>query len=151
MGDSQRVEPEPSPGTFDPDLDVPRRRSSRRSDESLEPYQRLVANPFLAVLCWLVAFGFFRTALRRHSLIVFLAGLGLSFVAVLLFQFHCLDCGATGWLLGHRRHACSPVVARWQSRALRRFRGPRVKTQIVAWFVLVASAFVLGVAFGSRQ
>jgi hypothetical protein len=145
------VESAPSPSTFDQDLDISRRPPSGGSGESLDNYQRLLANPFLAVLCWLIMFGLFRAGLRIQSFTLFLAGVGLLFGALLLFQFHCLDCGSTGWLLGYRRHACPAVLARWQSRQVRRFRGPGVKTQIVAWLVLVASALVLGMALWTRR
>jgi hypothetical protein len=127
--------------TFDPDLDVQPRRHAR---EPLEPYQRLVANPFLAVLAWIFIAALVDAAVRSQNLPLFLTAIGLLFVAFFLLQFHCLDCGATGWVLRYRKHACPPVVARWQSRTVRRFHGPSMKSQLVGWFIVIPSAVVLG-------
>jgi hypothetical protein len=137
-------------GTFDPDLDL----EHRRPDAAIEPivqYQRLVANPFLAALGWLAAFGLIREALRRTNLPLFFTSIALFFLSFLLLQFHCLDCGATRWLPGYQRHACPAVVARQANAARRRFRGPRLRTQLVLWFVLVAVVFVLGMLVIARR
>ena len=131
--------------TFDPDLDLQPRPEAPAPVESLERCQRLVANPFLAVVTWLLLTGLIREAVLIHSLPLFLTAIGLWFVALFLVQFHCLDCGKTGWLLDYRRHACPAVVERWQSRTVRRFRGPSVKAQLVGWFICVPVALVLGV------
>ena len=82
---------------------------------------------------------------EHQNLTMLLVGLALTFVPFLLLQFHCLDCGATGWLFRRARHACPAVVMRCENRVVRRFRGPGVKTQLIAWFILIASVFVLGV------
>ena len=63
-------------------------------------------------------------------------------LALLLIQFHCLDCGATGWLFRYQQHACPRVVARWQNQVVRRFHGPRLRIQLIAWFIVTAAAFV---------
>ena len=55
---------EPGRSTFDPDLDLQAPRPIVDSIEPVEERQRLVANPFLAVLAWLVAFG---VAQRVHE------------------------------------------------------------------------------------
>jgi hypothetical protein len=137
------VESETDRGTFDPELDLLPIRPTRRSREPLEPYQRLIANPFLAVLSCVVVFAVVRFALERRDLTGFLFGISLLFLSFLLVQFHCLDCGKTGWLLRYRHHACPAVVARWQNQIMPRIHGPRVKIQVVVWLLLLASAFVL--------
>jgi hypothetical protein len=137
---------------FDRDLDLQPRRSTPDAREPVDLYQRLVANPFLAVLCWLAAFGLLRESLLRPNLALFTTGTILLFVAFFLVQFHCLDCGATGWVLRSRAHACPAAVARQQSRLIRRIHGPGLKIQLAGWFILLMAAIVLGVVvLGSRR
>ena len=105
---------DPGQGTFDRDVDSQPGRPPRVPFESVPEYQRLVANPFLAVLAWLVDVSLMRAAMKSRSSTLFLIGLSLLFVAFFFLQFHCLDCGATGWLFRYRSHACPAVVARYQ-------------------------------------
>jgi hypothetical protein len=146
------VQREPWPSTYDRELDGHPRESSQGSREqplmqspreSFETYQRFIANPLLAVLAVVLAFLLVRTGVQTRHLTWFLTGIGLLTLVVPLLQFHCLDCGATGWLLRHRRHACPAVVARWERRQLPRFVGPRVKAQLLAWLYLLVAAFLL--------
>jgi hypothetical protein len=136
---------------FDHDLDAePRRRIPMREDPPYE-YQRLLVNPLLTVLVWIAILALLRTVVPRQNM----AGLAVDIVvlalALLLIQFHCLDCGATGWLVRYQKHACPGVVARWQNRVVRRFHGPMLRIQLVAWLILTLATLVLGlVAFGSR-
>jgi len=140
---------EPAPATSDPDLDMQQEQPA--PVEPVDEYQRLVANPFLTVLGWLVMFGVMRESLRRHNLWLFIISVALLVGSCLFLQFHCLDCGATGWLMGYRRHACPAVVARRSSQAQRRFRGPGLPTQLLAWFILLTAACGLGlIALQSR-
>jgi hypothetical protein len=142
---------DPFPGNFDRDVDSNPGRPPRRPVESLLEHQRIVVNPFLAVLGWVAVFGIIRRSIQIKSMPLFLAGDGLLLAACLLLQFHCLDCGATGWLLRYKKHACSAVVMRAQNLVTRRFRAPGVKAQLVAWCVFTGSALVVGVvAFLSR-
>ncbi len=135
---------EPRRGTFDPDLDLRPGRERSALIGPVEDYQRLVANPLLGVLFWIVAFVLSRESMRRHNLALFVWALLFVLVGIVFLQFHCLDCGKTGWLLRSRVHACSAVVARRQSRLVRRFRAPGLKVQLVAWFFLMIAALVLG-------
>jgi hypothetical protein len=135
---------DPGRTTFDPDLDFQPQRPLRDSIEPVDRCQRLVANPFLAVLAWLVAFGLLSESLRRQNLAVFMTAVALWFVAFFFLQFHCLDCGATGWLLRSWAHVCPAVVARRQNPLVRRFRGPGLRLQLVAWFMFLMAAFLLG-------
>ena len=134
----------PGPDVFDPDLDPHPQRSGGPRSDSIAPYQRLIVNPFLAVLLFVIVLAIVRTALRTRALGLFQLGVGLVLVDLFLVQYHCLDCGATGWLLRYRRHACPTVLTRWQRGEQRRFRGPSVRIQLVGWLVLLGSAFVMG-------
>jgi hypothetical protein len=138
---------DPGQGTFDRDVDSQPGRPPRVPIESLPEYQRIVVNPFLGVLTWLVMFALIRAGVRSQSSTLFLIGLSLLFVAFVFLQFHCLDCGATGWLFRYRRHACPSVVARYQNREVGRFRVPNVKIQMTIWFYLLAGALFLLVLF----
>jgi hypothetical protein len=104
-----------------------------------------VANPFLAVLAWVVAFGLLSESVRIPNLAGFMTAVTLLFVAFFLLQFHCLDCGATGWLLRSWAHACPAVVARSQSQRVSPFRRPGLGPQLFAWFIVITAAFILGV------
>jgi hypothetical protein len=138
--------------TFDPDLDVRPPRPLRDSIAPIDGYQRLVANPFLAVLGWLVAFGVLIESVKREKLALFMTAIILFFVGFFFLQFHCLDCGATGLLLKSSSHACPAVVERRQRQRARRFRGPGVKLQLVAWFIFLMTAFILAlVMHGERR
>jgi hypothetical protein len=136
------VEPRPTQSRYDPDLDNPSRRLSQTSIESIEDHQRLLVNPFLVVLGWVIVVALIRMALRIHSLHLFVTGIILLLVPALLFQYHCLDCGKTGWLFRYRRHACPAVTARAQTGVVRRFRGLSVTIQIIVWGQILAVAWV---------
>ncbi len=92
---------------------------------------------------WLVAFAIIRAAFVRLNFRLFQVGTILLLLGFLLLQYHCLDCGATGWVLLHRRHACPADVVRWRNRRPRRWRVPSVGTQIVVWCYLIAMALLL--------
>jgi hypothetical protein len=137
------VEPRPSESLFDPDLDPPPQRLSQLSSESIEDHLRLIVNPFLAVLGWVIVLVIIRMALQIRSPVWFLTGLGLSVVPPFFFQYHCLDCGATGWLQSCWRHRCPAVTNRAQNGIVRRFRGLSVKNQVVAWINIVLAVFLM--------
>ena len=85
-------------------------------------YQRLVANPFLAVF-WLIVL--VRASHARpwpsRSLLAS-SGSPLAACSALgyLLQYHCLDCGPTGLLFRWRSHACPTRLARQQTGRARR-------------------------------
>ena len=142
---------EPGRSTFDRELDLQPRRPRTAPLEPIGDCQRLVANPLLGVLFWIVAFMMLRASLRRHDLTLFVWALLFVLVGIAFMQYHCLDCGKTGWLLRFRIHACPAVIARRESQWMRRFRGPGLKVQLVVWFILMMAALVLGlVALESR-
>ena len=138
-------------GTFDRELDLQPRRPRPAPIEPIADCQRLVANPLLGVLFWIVAFMMLRESVRRHDLTLFVWTLLFVLVGIIFLQFHCLDCGKTGWLLRSRLHSCPAVIARRESKWMRRFRGPGLKVQLVVWFIVIMAALVLGmVAIRSR-
>lgn len=143
-------QPQRWPDTYDPDLDAnPQQSAGPR--EAFESYQRFIANPFLAVLGCLLALLVIRSGLRAHHLAWFLGGLCLFGLAFLLIQFHCLDCGATGWLVTWRRHACPGLMDRWRAGRPGRWRPPPLSTQIAGWVYIIASAGALAMVLLGRS
>jgi hypothetical protein len=112
-----------------------------------QEYQRLVANPFLA-LAALIAWGAaLRLALIWRDLVASIIVVAGFFVVVGLIHYHCLDCGRTGWLFRWRRHACDTVLARQATGQARRWRGPTPGVQAVIWlYALACAALVLGLS-----
>jgi hypothetical protein len=136
---------------FDPDLDTPRRSLPPLPVEAIGDYQRLVVNPLLAILGWLLAVGLIRRALWSRNIVLFGVAIHLLFWPFLLIQFHCLDCGTTGWYLQSRRHACAAVVARCGRRVFPR-RGLRARTQLLIWaYVLVAGGLAFAIFALARR
>src|SRR5262245_59466578 len=107
-GGDRVVDREPRQSTFDRDIDL-RPRSLLGLTGPIESYQRLVANPLLAVSSWVVVVALIRASVQYHRFALFVAGVALFFIAFFLLQFHCLDCGSTGWLLRYGMHACPAV------------------------------------------
>ena len=140
------MEPRLHTPTYDPDLDPPRPTAGANGGPPLylEEFQRLVANPFLAVFWLIVLFGLLREALAIKSLpLVGLAVCGLLVLGHLL-QYHCRDCGSTGPLFRWKSHACPSVLARQQTGRARRIRGPNPYTQMVLWiYVLIGTGILL--------
>jgi hypothetical protein len=129
----------------DPDLDPPSRRNPGNGQPPHLPqeYQRLVANPFLALFGLVVWFAACWEAMASRNLILLgVALLGLVVVGYLL-HYHCLDCGKTGLLFRWKSHACDRVLIRQQTGQVRRFRGPNPTLQTILWAYLVASAAIL--------
>jgi hypothetical protein len=137
------VNAEHGESAFDPDLDELQPRRARPAGEPIAECQRLLANPLLAVLCWAGVYFVIRHGLLIRNLPLFLVGLVLLIVPIFLVQYHCLDCGATGWLFRSRRHACQAVVARLHNPGTWRRRGPRLKIQIIIWLYCLAAASIL--------
>jgi hypothetical protein len=103
-------------------------------------YRRIIANPFLAFLTLVVWVGLVKVTPRRLEFgwCAVLAMVGLAGIAVLLLQYHCLDCGATGHLARWRTHACLRVWFRQELNRPRRFRGPGPVSQTIGWCLLAA-------------
>lgn len=140
--------PGPQTRPHDPDFDTPARLSPILVQPDFASCQRLVANPFLALLLmipWVV--GFRDAFLRRDPLILLALLLGLVGIACLL-QYHCRDCGKTGLLFSWRSHACGHALARQFSQKRRRLRGPNPTTQTVLWMYLLAIVTFLAIVAG---
>jgi hypothetical protein len=123
-----------------------------------QQYLRVVANPFLGLvglLVWAMVVLKFGSLLQQHAelygpLTPIIALILLASLALLphLFQFHCLDCGATGRLGRWRRHACAPSALRRSTGQPRRFHGPTPLVQIILWLWFLLFICVLGDALG---
>jgi hypothetical protein len=139
----------PDLGVHDRDLDIPRAasRRGRRLAPSLHEYQRLVANPFLAVFGMVVWFAIISEVVGNRRLDLFFPALASLILVYFLFQFHCLDCGATGRLRGWRTHSCASVQARRLSGRPRRFRGPSPTAQTLLWFYGLITFALIGSIF----
>ncbi len=63
------MEPLPPSPTFDPELDPPRRVAGPDRPQPIPPeFQRLMANPFLALVWLIVLLGVLRFALKQRNL-----------------------------------------------------------------------------------
>jgi hypothetical protein len=135
------VEQDGGPNLFDRELDPPYRPPVLLSDE-VSRYQRVVINPFLGVLGWVLVLFLLRRATTTGNISLLLVAMAWLFVPFFLLQYHCLVCGATGWHRNLSSHACAGVAARRRLQAAR----PRVSSpelQIRIWFcILVLAALI---------
>jgi hypothetical protein len=119
--------------------------------EAVREQQRVVVNPLAAILCCWAGVVLIQHSLRTHNVFLFSAGVGVLFLSVLLIQFHCRDCGATGWYLHASRHACAAVLARWRCNV----PGPsgvRARTQLLIWsYVLIFTLLAYLVFLATRM
>lgn len=132
-------------GLHDTEIDMS--GSGLRSSGPTEPidaYRRLVANPLLAVATAVLSVLLMRASLQWDNLYLFLGSIGLLVGSLLLIQFHCLDCGETGWLLNRSRHRCPQAVARWRSGRIDRWWPPALSTQLAIWMHILAALGALG-------
>lgn len=134
------VDNDPRPPLYDAHLDTPHQLSSSRFTavpiEAIGEHQRLVVNPLVAILCSLSGVALIQQALRTRNVVLFCTAVGVLFLSLLLIQFHCRDCGATGWYLHSGKHACAATVERWRQNLSASGLGAR--TQLLIWtYVLV--------------
>jgi hypothetical protein len=150
--DLQRSEPAAEPRSFDPEFHALAPRTPDYLDRSFEAYQRLVANPFLALFAlipWGIAFRWAFLARSLEGLGALLIGLGLI---LCLLQFHCRDCGKTGSLIRWRSHVCERAIARQRAGRYRSFRGPNPTTQTLLWgYAIVVAALLARIALGAHR
>ena len=126
----------------DPEFDPAPARRSILYDDDPRAYQRLVVNPFLALLALIGWVALMRFGYRERLLLAFLLAQLLPVVAFFVVQYHCLDCGASGRLSRWKDHACESVVARRLAGRPRRFRGPNPRSQMLLWiYGLMAAAW----------
>jgi hypothetical protein len=135
------VDQDGGPSLFDRDLDPPQRRPVVLRDE-IRLHQRVIVNPLLAVVFWLADAFLLRMAYSLRDLAAFLGYLAVLILPFFVIQFHCLDCGTTGWYSRVHNHACSAVVARRAGRLARPwFPAPDVQFRV--WFGVVVLAILL--------
>ena len=118
------------PRVADPDFDRSPNAPVRLREFDPLDYQRLVVNPFLAVVA-LIALG---------QIVGWPAVGGLVFLPHLV-QYHCLDCDQTGRYAHRSGHACPRVLDRW--REVRRPWFPSSWFQLVVWCWLLGAVAVL--------
>jgi hypothetical protein len=138
----------PSGIIYDPDLDTQHGPPVVEA-ESVAESQRLVANPALIFLVWLLAYLVVRQALIGHHLGLFFAGLFLAVVPLPGGQYHCLDCGKTGWAIRASRHVCPTVMARCHGQIVSSIRFPRLLNQFIIWVCLAALALLCYAILGN--
>lgn len=134
---------------YDPEFDRPGGVSlGRRVFDLPHHYQRLVANPFLALLGLCVWFASLRGVMAMKAsdarTLLFIAIYAGILLVWRLPQYHCLDCGGTGRLPHWREHECEVVKLRRAMGSPRRFRGPTPGVQMLLWFytAIVCGVFV---------
>jgi hypothetical protein len=141
----------------DPEFESPLAPGILPPLDAPENYLRLVANPFLGILGflgWLAAL-IWTTHLDidRELIGPLVPIIAVAFLFGLwrigpLFQYHCLDCGATGRLSRWREHLCPASALRRQSGRRRRFRGPPLFAQVVLWLWGLFGAIMLARSWG---
>jgi hypothetical protein len=99
-----------------------------------------VANPFLAMAAAVGWYALIRQVLRARRLDLFFPALASLVLVAFLFQYHCLDCGATGRLQRWRAHECGRVRARRAEGRSLRLPLPSPPAQTALWL----SALALG-------
>jgi hypothetical protein len=136
------------PTGHDPELVAPRSARRRRAAGVSREYQRLVANPFLALVVFLFAFEAFLSLVTIEGMPALIpASVALASVAfpLLVLHYHCLDCGKTGWLFRWKRHGCDTVLARQDSGVRRRLPMPSPTAQTVVWAYVFLGAVLIAV------
>lgn len=133
----------------DPDFDPVAAPNSRLPREPARDRGTLVANPFLAILGWIAAYFLARTGLNTKNPTLSLIAVIVAATAFLLVQFHCLECGATGWAVRANRHFCSPAAQQSPPGAIRPWV-PKLGIQIRIWIVvgLFAALYYVLSTFG---
>jgi hypothetical protein len=132
------VDRKPRSNTYDREIDDAR-DGVRNYPEPIHLYRRLVANPLLGVADCAFAVLLIRYALEHRVLALFIFGIVLMPGVLFFSQFHCLDCGATGWLLAGRRHICPRLLVRWHEGRPSPWPFPGLKTQMILWLYVLAS------------
>lgn len=101
---------------------------------------RLIANPFLAILGMVLALSALKLGLRSRDLILFVSAAIGMVISLPMIQYHCLDCGETGWAFRARRHLCPLGTLRGMSADNGRPPFPTILAQLKVWFVIAVAA-----------
>lgn len=148
LGVRRVVEAPRRPDPADPEFDPAPTATVRLRDFDPIEHQRVLVNPFLAVLAvvawWRLASSLFRGPFPPLAVLAALALAALP----LLVQYHCLDCGRTGIYARLRRHACPGVQARWREGRRSRLPFPRARSQMIFWAYAIGSAALLAAVAG---
>lgn len=136
-------------GLDDRDFDLPSRRprpQRRRLYGTYRGYQRLVANPFVAILGFIGWCAAIHWIVQSKRLALFWPVGASFFLVVFLLQFHCVDCGKTDRLTRWRDHACDAVQRRYEAGFSQRVWFPNPVLQTTIWFylILVVVFFIYG-------
>lgn len=128
----------PRPGPPDLEFDAPPNPIRLRDFDPVE-HQRLVVNPFLAVLA---ALGWWKLTVRLidgpFPPLFVLPLIGLALLPVLI-HYHCLDCGHTGAYPYRGRHACPGILARARLSERPSSILPTARGQLILWGWVIAS------------
>jgi hypothetical protein len=145
------VDANTSPPLYDRDLDLPRQPAPTLSEQDIGRAQRVVVNPMLAILGGLLGLVVIRYALRYGEPGFFWISVLVFLISGCLIQFHCLDCGATGWLSTARRHACPSVISRSADVRPAGLRlGVGAQIRVWAWFLGVVALCYLVLSLARR-
>lgn len=131
---------------FEPDLDTAT-YPSRMTADDVASQRRLVVNPLLAVVAMAGVWALFRYSLEVRNLALFASTLFAAFVCTLLVQFHCLDCGQSGFVLRSRGHACPAIVQRIRAGENPPGFPPSIYTQMKLWLAAAVLGSLLFVIF----
>ncbi|MCA1684517.1 MAG: hypothetical protein LC745_00730 [Planctomycetia bacterium] len=143
-GDGRSPDPAAGRGIHDREFDLP--GQGPRPPRNYAPHQddqRLLANPFLAVLGMIAWYEAIRRVVQARRLDLFFPVLASLVMVIYLFQFHCLDCGATDRLSRWRDHACGPVRLRANAGFSRPVHAMTPVSQTVLWFYVLAVSTVV--------
>lgn len=137
---------------FDPEFDPPPLPSTGRDGAFVRSQTHLIANPFPTFLGWIIAGSALKAGLVKRNLMLSISALIGLLVASVFIQYHCLDCGRTGWIFRARRHVCPLGAARGSMGGTRRWAGPALSTQIKIWLAIAifAACYYLLNAAGNR-
>jgi hypothetical protein len=136
-----------TPDVRDPEFDAPRAAVRRPRGPVLMPQetQRLLANPFLGVSLLIFGIVLFASGYEGRSPALLGIALLLALSSVVFLHYHCLDCGATGFLFRWRRHECEHVLLRRLAGSVRRWRGPTPVLQTILWAYALLVVAILAV------
>jgi hypothetical protein len=104
-----------------------------------------VANPFLALVVFVAGMALWNQTLAPNVPAAIPAVIWVVTLAgsLAVLQYHCLDCGRSGWLFHWPSHACWQVVARRRAGQVRTLRGPNPTTQAKLWMCALFCAATL--------
>jgi hypothetical protein len=143
-------------GLFDREIDLdPARVRAGRPRRShgaipIQRFQRLLANPFLGATGIVAWVALMRKVVEYQRIDLTVVVLLLVVPLGYLFQYHCLDCGATALVTRWRSHRCAAVELRRASGRGRFLHGPTPMVQTVLWVFFLFICLVIILASSTR-